>query len=52
MVKNCILMQSTQVGTGCSLNSVIADKNVLIEDGRVLTGSESYPVYIGKNAKL
>lgn len=52
VVKNCILMQSTEVGEGCQLTSVIADKNVEIEDGRVLTGSDSYPVYIGKNAKL
>ncbi len=52
VVKNCILMQSTEVGAGCQLTSVIADKNVTIEEGRVLTGSDSYPVYIGKNAKL
>lgn len=52
VVKNCILMQSTEVGAGCQLTSVIADKNVTLEAGRVLTGSESYPVYIGKNANL
>lgn len=52
IVKNCILMQATEVGAGCSLTSVIADKNVELAEGRVLTGSDSYPVYIGKNAKL
>lgn len=52
VVKNCVLMQSTEVGESCQLTSMIADKNVTIENGRVLTGSESYPVYIGKNAKL
>ena len=52
VVKNCILMQSTEIGAGCQLTSVIADKNVTVEEGRVLTGSDSYPVYIGKNAKL
>lgn len=52
VVKNCILMQSTNVGADCSLTAVITDKNVTIEDGRVLTGSDSYPVYISKNAKL
>jgi glucose-1-phosphate adenylyltransferase len=51
-VKNCILMQGTTIGAGCSLTSVITDKNVEIQDGRVLTGSESYPLYIGKNAKI
>jgi len=52
VVKNCVLMQGTTIGSDCSLTSVITDKNVTTEDGRVLTGSESYPVYIGKNAKL
>ncbi len=52
VVKNCVLMQGSQIGKGSSLTSVITDKNVEIVDGRVLTGSESYPIYIGKNAKL
>lgn len=52
VVRNCVLMQGTEIGCNCSLTSVITDKNVETEDGRVLTGSESYPVYIGKNAKL
>ncbi|MDE6777188.1 MAG: glucose-1-phosphate adenylyltransferase subunit GlgD, partial [Oscillospiraceae bacterium] len=52
VVKNCILMQGTNIGADCSLTDVIMDKNVTTEDGRILTGSESYPVYIGKNAKL
>ncbi|MDE6657337.1 MAG: glucose-1-phosphate adenylyltransferase subunit GlgD [Oscillospiraceae bacterium] len=51
-VKNCILMQGTNIGADCSLTDVIMDKNVTTEDGRILTGSDSYPVYIGKNAKL
>ncbi len=52
VVKNCILMQNTNIGADCSLTAVITDKNVTTEDGRVLTGSDSYPVYISKNAKL
>lgn len=52
VVKNCILMQGTNIGADCSLTDVIMDKNVTTEDGRILTGSDSYPVYIGKNAKL
>ncbi len=52
VVKNCILMQATEVGAECQLTSVIADKNVVLEEGRVLTGSDSYPVYIDKNANL
>ena len=30
---------------------VITDKNVEIGDGKVLTGSSSYPLYIGKMLK-
>ena len=52
VVRNCVLMQGTAIANNCQLTSVITDKNVTTEDGRVLTGSESYPVYIGKNAKL
>ncbi len=52
VVKNCVLQQGTKIGKGSSLTSVITDKNVEIVDGRVLTGSETYPIYIGKNAKL
>ncbi len=52
VVKNCVLQQGTKIGNGCALNSVITDKNVEVVDGRVLTGSETYPIYIGKNAKL
>lgn len=52
VVKNCVLQQGTKIGKSSSLTSVITDKNVEIVDGRVLTGSETYPIYIGKNAKL
>ncbi len=52
VVRNCVLQQSTIIGKDSSLTSVITDKNVEIVDGRVLNGSETYPIYIGKNAKL
>lgn len=52
VVKNCVLQQGTKIGKKCELTSVITDKNVEIVGDRVLTGSESYPIYIGKNAKL
>lgn len=52
VVKDCVLMQDTVVGDKCSISSVITDKNVEIGDGKVLTGSSSYPLYIGKNAKI
>lgn len=52
VVKNCVLLQSTKIGKNCSLSSIITDKNVEISDDKVLTGSDSYPLYISKNGKI
>ena len=52
VVKNSILFQDTYVCPGVSLNCVITDKNVMIKDGRVLSGHESMPFYIGKNMSV
>ncbi len=48
VVKNCILLQDTYVGAGVDLNCVITDKNVIIKDGRRLSGHETMPFFIGK----
>ena len=52
VVKNCVLMQGTVVGENCQLECVVADKNVEISADRVLTGSEEFPLYLGKKAKI
>lgn len=52
VVKNCVLMQGTVVGENCQLDGVVADKNVEISADRVLTGSEEFPLYLGKKAKI
>lgn len=52
VVKNCILMQDTNIGAKCEVNCVISDKNVVVGDMRMLTGSENYPLYIGKGAVI
>ena len=52
VVKNSILMQDTYVGSDVSLNCVITDKNVVIRDGRVLSGHETMPFFIGKNGSV
>ncbi|MBR6792587.1 MAG: glucose-1-phosphate adenylyltransferase subunit GlgD [Ruminococcus sp.] len=52
VVKNAVLLQNTVVGNKCNISSIITDKNVEISDEKVLTGSESYPLYIGKNGKI
>ncbi len=52
IVRNCILMQNTYVGSDAALNCVISDKNVIIKDGRVLSGHETMPFFIGKGVMI
>ncbi|MDE6092103.1 MAG: glucose-1-phosphate adenylyltransferase subunit GlgD, partial [Ruminococcus sp.] len=52
VVKNSVILQSTKIGENCSISSVITDKSVEVSDDKVLTGSETYPLYIGKNGKI
>ena len=52
VVKNSILFQDTYVCPDVSLNCVITDKNVMIKDGRTLSGHSSMPFYIGKNVTV
>lgn len=52
VVKNAILMQDTHIGSKCDINYVITDKNVKISDMRLLTGSQNYPLFLGKGAVI
>ncbi len=52
VVKNSILFQDTYVCQNASLNCVITDKNVVIKDGRTLSGHETMPFYIGKQMSV
>ncbi len=52
VVKNCILLQDTITGTNVTLNCVISDKNVVIRDGRMLSGHESMPFFIPKGSMV
>ena len=52
VVKNSIIMQNTVLGENSSLNCIIADKNVVIKDRKVLSGSENHPFYIGKGIMI
>ncbi len=51
-IKNSIIMQDTITGENVYLNCVIADKNVVIRDGRVLSGHETRPFFIDKGANV
>ncbi|MBQ9784383.1 MAG: glucose-1-phosphate adenylyltransferase subunit GlgD [Clostridia bacterium] len=52
VVKNSILLQDTYVGTNANLNCVITDKNVVIKDGRNLSGYDTMPFFIGKGVMV
>lgn len=52
VVKNSILFQDTTTGENVSLNCVIADKNVVIRDGVVLSGHNTMPIYIDKGKMI
>ena len=52
VVKNSILFQDTVTGENVFLNCVITDKNVVIRDGRILSGHESLPFFIDKSKMI
>ncbi len=49
-VSNSVLMQGTVVKAGASLSYVIADKNVTVNEHRMLMGHNTYPLAIAKNS--
>lgn len=51
-ISNSILMKNTRTGEGVTLNYVLADKEVLFNDNRVLMGCETHPLYISKGSKV
>lgn len=48
VVENSILMQDAFVGENAKLNCVIMDKNTVITSKKILSGDESYPLFVGK----
>ncbi|MGI6731183.1 MAG: glucose-1-phosphate adenylyltransferase subunit GlgD [Anaerovoracaceae bacterium] len=48
MVKNCIVMQDTEIMRDTFLDNVILDKDIIVRDNRHLSGHEAYPVVIEK----
>ncbi len=48
VVKNCILMQDTEVGESANINYVISDKDVKVTDGKNLMGADDYPIIMHK----
>lgn len=52
VVKNSIVMPHGMISDGAVLNYCVTDKNVAVRSGKVLSGADSFPVYIGKNIHI
>jgi glucose-1-phosphate adenylyltransferase len=50
VVRNSVIMQDTKIGKNAVINYVISDKDVIITEGRTLTGHLNYPVAISKSS--
>ena len=51
-IKNSILFQDTIIGENVFTNCIITDKNVVVRDGRILSGHESLPFFIEKGKMI
>ena len=52
VVKNSILLQGAFVGNNVRLGCVISDKDVIIKEGRELSGHRSMPFFISKGRSV
>jgi glucose-1-phosphate adenylyltransferase len=48
VVKNSVIMQKSQIGENCDLDAVILDKDVKIENGVTLQGTDTNPYVLRK----
>lgn len=48
VIRNSILLQDTFVGDNVQLNCTVADKDVVIKDGRNLSGHTTMPFFVSK----
>ncbi len=47
-LKNCIVMQDTEINSNCVCENVIFDKEVIVKSGTTLIGNQNYPMVVGK----
>ena len=52
VLKNCVIMQDTNIGVNCNLEHEITDKDVTIQDNHTFIGSDTYPVFISKGSAI
>ena len=48
VIKNSIIMQNSEIGDDAFLNCVISDKEVVVKNGRMLSGHDTHPFSISK----
>ena len=48
VVKNSVVLQGTYLGENVTFNCVVADKDVVVKDGRTLSGHTTMPFFISK----
>ena len=51
-LKNCVIMQGGEIKQDAVLENVVADKDVLVEQGKMLRGAASLPVIIPKGSRV
>ncbi len=52
VVKDCVLFHGTHVCKNAQLNCIVADKDVVVSSGVILSGNENMPFYIQKGRKI
>ncbi len=52
VVRNCVLMQDTVVEADVHLDYVVTDKDVIITEGKSLSGNASFQVFVAKGQRV
>ena len=52
IVENSVIMQDSTVGEGAHLNHAVLDKEVIIKDGRLLSGYLTHPFFCRKGERI
>ena len=52
VVENCVINQDCTIGEGAVLNYAVLDKNVVIQDKRLLSGYITHPFYVKKGSVI
>lgn len=51
-LRNCVIMQGSEIKNGAVMENVVTDKDVVIGEGQNIRGSRSFPVFINKGSRV